>query len=91
MIDILEQRLPTEIANKILLYLSHPTADIMRKLIRSHTPYTSICKPHQYIHYLQVKSEIRDVAVMQKWTLVLFGCGCRICTDIREFRWSLPN
>ena len=79
MLDILEERLPREIANKILLYLSHPTADIMRQLIRSHTPYTSVCKPNQYIHYLQVKSEF------------LFGCGCRICKDIRTFHWYLPN
>ena len=91
MLDILEERLPREIADKILLYLSHPTADIMRQLIRSHTPYASVCMPYQYIHYLQVKSEVRDRAAMQKWTMLLFGCGCRICKDIRAFRWNLPN
>ena len=50
MIEVLEQRLPTELAQRILQYHSHPTADIMRDLINKSKPY-GVTELLQFIHY----------------------------------------
>ena len=39
MTEILEQHFPAEVAQRILRYQSHPTADIMRDLINKSKPY----------------------------------------------------
>ena len=50
MIEILEQHFPAEVAQLILRYHSHPTADIMRDLINKSKPY-GVDELLQFIHY----------------------------------------
>ena len=81
MIEILEHHFPTEVAQRIFRYQSHPTADIMRDLIKKSKPY-GVEELLHCVHYKRWKC---------KWNRKLYGCGCRICWEIREACLSKPN
>ena len=87
MIEILEQRFPVEVALRIFRYQSHPTADIMRELIRKSESY-GVQELLQIVHYNKWNSHVDWTC---KWSRRLYGCGCRICWEIREARFCKPN
>ena len=65
MIEILEQHLPTELAQRILQYHSHPIADIMRDLINKRKPY-GMLELLQFIHYVQWNSSAAENSLQPK-------------------------
>ena len=93
MIDTLEQHFPTELAQRILQYHSHPIADIVRDLINKRKPY-GMLELLQFIHYVQWNSRMESLLQAPPKTRCSrkhYGCSCRICMEIRETRFSQPN
>ena len=87
MLDILEQHFPAEVAQRIFRYQSHPTADIMRGLIKRMKPY-GVTELLNCIHYGKWNSYVDGSC---KWIQKHYGCGCRLCWEIREARLGIPN
>ena len=90
MIDTLEQHFPTELAQRILQYHSHPTADIMRDLIEKHRPYERYCGCDllEFIHYKRYNPRLIWPC---KWSRKRYACGCRVCMHIRWAAFSQAN
>ena len=64
MIEVLEQHFPTELAQRILQYHSHPIADIVRDLINKRKPY-GMLELLQFIHYVQWNSRMESLLQAQ--------------------------
>ena len=82
MIEILQQHFPAEVAQRIFRYQSHPTADIIRELINRMEPY-GVDELLHFVHYDKWNSRV-DWSC--RWSRKLYGCGCRICMEIRQAR-----
>jgi len=87
MIEILEQRFPAEVAQRIFMFQSHPTADIIRELINKSKPY-GVGELLQIVHYNKHNTYVDWSCKLNRR---LYGCGCRVCWEIREARFSKPN
>jgi len=87
MIEILEEHFPAEVAQRIFRYQSHPTADIMRELINRSKPY-GVTELLNCIHYGKWNTYVDGSC---KWIRKHHCCGCRICMEIRETRFSNTN